>query len=110
MLRRIHRLVERRKVNHPQHFGARQFRQLQSERLRHGQSAFAADKQMREIYGPIGCVRALVLVAKDIEVVARHTSQDFGPMGIYLRLQLLSQLLHKFTHHFCRSCALVKAP
>ena len=110
VLRRIHRLVKTGEVHHAQHFGARQFTQLQGERLRHGQRAFAANQQMRQVDRTIAGVRALVLVVKNIEVVTRHAAHHFGPVGFEFRPQCMCELLHKFAYRFGATGALIEAP
>ena len=50
---------------------------------------------MRQVDGAVRRVGPLVLVAEDVQVVAGHTAQDFGPMGIDLSGVLLSQITHK---------------
>ena len=50
---------------------------------------------MRQVDRAVGGVRPLVLVAENVQVVTRHTSQDFGPMGVHLAGVLLHQVAHK---------------
>jgi hypothetical protein len=73
VLRRIHGLVKTVEVHHTQHFVGGKFTQLQGERLGHGQGALTAHQQMRQIHFAIGGVGSLILVVKNIQVVASHT-------------------------------------
>ena len=95
VLGRIHGLVKAGKVHHAQHLGAWQLGQAQSQRTREGQRALAANEQMRQVDRAIGRVGPLVLVAKNVQVVARHAAQDFGPVGVYFSGVLLRQIAHK---------------
>ena len=111
VLRSIHGFVEAGKVHHAQDFGTREFAQAKGKRLRHRQGALAAHQQVRQVHGAIAGVGALVLVAKNIQVVARHTAQDFGPMGLNFRTQIVRQLFHKIANLAGASgCAVIAAP
>ena len=54
---------------------ARQRRELQRERARPRERAFAADQQVREVDAAVGGVRPLALRVEDVEVVAADAAQ-----------------------------------
>ena len=105
----IHGAVKIREIHHAQHLGARKRRELQGERARERQRSLAANQQMRQIDRAVGGVGPHVLVAEDIQVVARHATQHFGPMGLDLRPQLGGELLHALTELTLCPLALVEA-
>ena len=50
---------------------------------------------MRQVDAAVRGVRALALVAKNVQVVAAHAAHDLGPQGIYFGAVACSQSLHK---------------
>ena len=94
VLRGIHGRVKGREIHHAQHLGAGQFAELQSQVFGQRQRAFAAHQQVRQIDRAVGGVGTLVLVVKDVEVVAADPSQDLGPAGVDVGRELLGQGAH----------------
>ncbi len=79
VLHAVHRRMEAREADRPEHPGRRQPRQLQVQSAKTGERSLGTDQQVRQVHRAVGGVRVLRLRMKHVEVVAAHRARRLRP-------------------------------